>query len=83
MQNKKENKLPFSAVSPEATGFDYFEYPELIPPNVQNVLNKYEHALVNGILYDELAQMLEDINKVGWTFEYYLDAEPYNLKPIQ
>ncbi len=61
MQNKKENKLPFSAVSPEATGFDYFEYPELIPPNVQNVLNKYEHALVNGILYDELAQMLDEI----------------------
>lgn len=61
---------------------DYFERTDIIPPDVQNVLNKYEHALVNGILYDELAQMLEDINKVGWTFEYYLDAEPYNLKPI-
>lgn len=83
MQNKKENKLPFSAVSPESTGFDYFEYPELIPPNVQNVLNKYEHALVNGILYEELDQMHEEMEEIGWTFEYYLDAEPYNLKPIQ
>ena len=82
MQNEKESKLPFGTMSPKATEFDYFERPDMIPPNVQNVLNKYEYKLVNGILYDELAQMLEDINKVGWTFEYYLDAEPYNLKPI-
>lgn len=61
---------------------DFFEYPELIPPDVQNVLNKYEHALVNGISYEELDDMRHEIRQIGWTFEYYLDAEPYNLKPI-
>ena len=32
--------------------------------------------------YLELDRILDLLAPLGWVFEYYLDAEPYNLSPM-
>jgi hypothetical protein len=59
---------------------DLFEYYEYIPVNVQKVLDKAN--LENGLNYDELESLKDKIEKLGFTFDYSLDAEPYNLRKV-
>lgn len=59
---------------------DLFETPELIPEEVQSVLETFDEENLNT--YSELDRILEEINVIGYTFDYYLDAEPYGLRPI-
>lgn len=56
---------------------DLFEHYETLPQNVQDVLKKYEDW---DATYEECRAMLIDMEAVGYTFEYYLDAEPFNLR---
>lgn len=58
---------------------DLFETPELIPNNVQSVLETFDD---NADSYHELERILNEIKPMGYTFDYYLDAEPYGLRPI-
>lgn len=58
---------------------DLFETPELIPQNVKNVLDTFNEDLD---AYQELGRILSLIEPMGYTFDYYLDAEPYGLRPI-
>ena len=57
---------------------DLFEHYELLPKKVKKVLDKYFEAW--GETYDECRAMLKDVEAIGYTFEYYLDATPYNLR---
>ena len=59
---------------------DLFETPELIPNNVQAVLETFDENCVAP--YGELDRILNLIEPMGYTFDYYLDAEPYGLRPI-
>ena len=59
---------------------DLFETPELIPNNVQAVLETFDENCANT--YHELDRILNLIEPMGYTFDYYLDAEPYGLRPI-
>lgn len=59
---------------------DLFETPELIPPNVQQVLESFNDD--SGNEYYELDSILTEIETIGYTFDYYLDADPYGLRPI-
>lgn len=59
---------------------DLFETPELIPSDVQSVFDTFDEDAPNG--YHELDRILTAIEPLGYTFEYYLDAEPYALRPI-
>ena len=59
---------------------DLFETPELIPDNVQDVLETFNEDCANT--YHELDRILKEIEPLGYTFDYYLDAEPYGLRPI-
>lgn len=59
---------------------DLFETPELIPNEVQFVLETFDEDCDNT--YCELARILNEIQPLGYTFDYYLDAEPYGLRPI-
>lgn len=59
---------------------DLFETPELIPNNVQAVLETFDEDCANT--YHELARIVNEIEPMGYTFDYYLDAEPYGLRPI-
>lgn len=58
---------------------DLFETPELIPVNVKRVLDTFDFY---GNPYWELERIQKQVEKLGYTFDYGLDAEPYALRPI-
>ena len=62
-------------------GIDLFEDYENIPENVQNILDKYEDDFVDGN-YSGLEKASNELEKIGYTFEYYLDGQAYDLRPI-
>jgi hypothetical protein len=59
---------------------DLFEHPEKLPKQVQAVLNKYSE---DDNTYESLGKMLSEMKPLGYTFEYGLDAVPYDLKKIK
>ena len=59
---------------------DLFETPELIPTEVQDVLVTFDEDCANT--YHELDRLLDELEPLGYTFSYYLDAEPYWLRKI-
>jgi hypothetical protein len=56
---------------------DMFEHSESLPSEVQAVLQKYAEADES---YEVCANMLAEMENLGYTFEYYLDATPYFLR---
>ena len=58
---------------------DLFETPELIPTNVMLVLNSINDEIDT---YKELSRILSEVEKLGYTFDYGLDGEPYGLRLI-
>ena len=62
-------------------GIDLFEDYENIPANVQSVLDNHEDAFMDGD-YKELQKALTQLKKVGYTFEYDLHGQAYDLRPI-
>ncbi len=61
---------------------DLFETPENMPAELRAIFQRYAMQLMNGATYQELEAMLSEMLSVGFTFDYYLDAEPYGLRPI-
>lgn len=57
---------------------DLFEHLETLPKEVQNTLNKYDYIDT----YESCNQLLEELKPLGYTFDYYLDAVPYNLRKL-
>lgn len=57
---------------------DLFEYHELLPTQVTDILDTFT---VNT--YAECNRVNKELNKIGYAFEYGLDAEPYNLHKIK
>jgi hypothetical protein len=62
-------------------GVDLFEDYDNIPSNVQEVLDKYSDAFEDGD-YRKLEKANNELNKIGYTFEYGLDGEAYDLRKI-
>ena len=62
-------------------GIDLFEDYKNIPPNVQKVLDKYQDAFMDGD-YQGLEKAHKELGKIGYEFEYYLDGQAYDLRPI-
>lgn len=62
-------------------GVDLFEDYENIPPKVQKILDKYEQGISDGD-YDELKKAKDALEEIGYTFEYYLDGQAYDLRKI-
>lgn len=56
---------------------DYFEHYDKLPHNIQAILNAYN---IEAMDYDMCGQLLRSLNAEGWTFDYGLDATPYNLR---
>jgi len=57
---------------------DLFETPELIPQKVQEVLD----TITEDYTYQEMERLLAELKPLGYTFDYGLDAEPYDLREI-
>lgn len=62
---------------------DLFATPENIPSEIQAILDKYEEEYLDGATYDLNERVLAELKPLGYTFDYYLDAEPYNLRKIE
>lgn len=60
-------------------GIDYLENYDLIPENIQTILSEHFNGDWN---YEICKKLVENLEKVGWTCDFGLDAEPYDLKPI-
>ena len=58
---------------------DLFETPELIPSEVQAILETFDEDTSNTYL--ELDRLVNELENIGYTFDYYLDADPYGLRP--
>jgi hypothetical protein len=59
---------------------DLFETPELIPQDVQAILETFNEDTPNT--YEELNRLTNELEVIGYTFYYYLDADPYGLRPV-
>ena len=58
---------------------DLFETPELIPDEIQTILQKYE---LGDCDYISCRQLQDELLYVGYTIDWGLDAQPINLRPI-
>lgn len=58
---------------------DLFGCPEMIPDEINVVLDKYDP---DNLSYSKLKNMLAECEQIGYTFEYCLDAVPYNLRKM-
>lgn len=76
---KKDMMATGGAVDEE--GVDLFEDYENIPTKVQKVLDKYAEGFEDGS-YDELEKALSKLNAIGYTFDYDLDGQAYDLRKI-
>ena len=57
---------------------DLFETPEVLPKKLQTVLiNAGEIST-----YNQCATLLRKVRRLGYTFDYYLDGVPYNLRKL-
>ena len=62
-------------------GVDLFEDYDEIPPKVQKVLDKHSVAFEDGD-YRDLEKAVKELEKIGYTFEYGLDGQAYDLRKI-
>lgn len=62
-------------------GVDLFEDYDNIPPKVQKILDKYQEG-IEGEDYQELQKAKDELEKIGYTFEFYLDGTAYDLRKI-
>ena len=63
---------------------DLFECPELLPENIQTILRRFNDLEIErGIQYADLVQMGKEMAENGYSFDFYLDCVPYNLKKIK
>lgn len=57
---------------------DLFDHYELLPEAVQKVLKDAGEIDT----YEQCNELLSVLEPLGYTFEYYLDAVPYDLRKI-
>lgn len=58
---------------------DLFEHYDTLPFEVQVILDEFSEM---DSTYESCAKLVEELNKVGYTCEYYLDAEPFGLREL-
>ena len=62
---------------------DLFECPELLPENIQTILRRFNDLEIEkGIQYANLVQMGKELANYGYSFDFYLDCVPYNLRKV-
>lgn len=61
---------------------DLFQTPDKIPAKVQAVLDKYI-ADGDDFDYDNLKKAQQELNRIGYTFDYDLDGIAYDLRPMK
>ena len=57
-----------------------FECLEKLPKEVLEILDKYSYFMYND--YNDCESMVKELEAIGWTCDYYLDAEPFDLRKV-
>jgi hypothetical protein len=60
----------------EENQIDLFEQYETLPDEVRVIINTIEQS------YQSLLEAERSMNKIGYSFEWGIDAIPYNLRKI-
>tara|TARA_R110000772_G_C12971370_1_gene404697 strand:- start:87 stop:284 length:198 start_codon:yes stop_codon:yes gene_type:complete len=61
-----------------------FENYEKQPKKLRKICDKFEKIQARkGLSYKKCNKFLKNVQKIGFTFEYDLDAIPYNLHKIR
>lgn len=60
---------------------DLFEHYEKQPQNLKLIVDNYMALHEEGADYSDTQKFLQEVESVGYTFDYYLDNEPYGLRP--
>ncbi len=59
---------------------DLFEHYDEMPPQLKGVVSKWmDIDEIDGLTYNQCEQFLNEVNAIGYTFEYGLCAEPFGL----
>jgi hypothetical protein len=58
---------------------DMFEHYEELPTEVQAILDKYSEM---DNTYENCGNLVGELETIGWTCEYGLSAEPYDLRRL-
>ncbi len=58
---------------------DLFENQEKLPQEIRDILDRYSEEEAT---YETVGNMLNELQPLGYTFDYGLDAEPYGLRKI-
>ncbi|WP_078792365.1 JAB domain-containing protein [Elizabethkingia meningoseptica] len=58
---------------------DGFEH---IPQELEKVMEKWQEKIENGLDYNDCANFQNDCKALGYTFDYGLDAVPFDLRKI-
>jgi hypothetical protein len=65
-------------------GGDLFENYEEQPEELSEIVDYYMNKFDDGDYdYQDSQNFLNEVEEVGYTFDYGLDNEPYNLRPIE
>jgi hypothetical protein len=64
------------------TDVDLFEHYDLHPPKLKAMIEEFQHEYIDGADYNDLDKVKKEFEKIGFTFDYGLDAEPFNLRRI-
>lgn len=59
---------------------DLFETPEKIPSEVATILDKHREG---EFTYSNLPELKAELEKVGYTIDYCLDAIPFDLRKVE
>lgn len=62
---------------------DLFEHYQKLPPKARDIVDRYMEKYEEGDYnYSDSKKFLEEMENVGYTFEYGLDNEPYDLRKM-
>jgi hypothetical protein len=59
---------------------DYFQYPHLIPKKIKAILDREEAEGREEFTYIDLLKLCDELELLGWTFDFGLDCIPFNLR---
>jgi len=58
---------------------DMFERYDELPTAVQAILDKYAEM---DFTYENCGNLIDELEVLGWTCDYSLDAQPYDLRKV-
>lgn len=62
---------------------DLFENYEEQPKELQVVLEKWNDRINDGLDYNGCRNLRQELENIGFTYDYGQDASPYNLRPFE